>query len=133
MLSSIQVRDKPMIMKEFVCSDGEAYMNSNIANRHEMLLKISQIFPNIHFSNNRKLSGKKFFFSRQLALDCGVYTVTIRDRDDMYSMEYFFDGLYQHLGYPETFPVDATIEIYYEDIKGTVRKYAQWRPYKNEG
>ena len=130
----VTVSDRVTTRKVFTCSDGKTFSKARNAFRHEMYLRIPEIFPQSAIEYSKTFRGKRFHLCKHMFIRCGIYHIILRDKEDMSTLNHFFRGIRDKLDYPEEneYPIEFNLEIFYEDIPGVIMNSAQWRLYGNE-
>lgn len=132
----LSMSDEKQERKIFHCTDGMSFNDFKKAYRHEMHIRITSFFPQSALVERRHF-GKPdlYYFSKHVALKCGVYRVVMNCLRDLDIVEYFFRGVKEHFNYPDSedaFPLEVDIEIYYESYPGALIDSAQWRFYEED-
>ena len=130
----VSISERVVTRKVFTCSDGKTFSKARNAFRHEMYLRIPEIFPQSAIEYSKTFRGKRYHLSKHMFIRCGIYHIILRDKEDMSTMNHFFRGIQDSLDYPEEseYPIEFDLEIFYEDIPGVIMSSAQWRLYGDE-
>lgn len=127
----VTVSDNIVRRKVFNCSDGRTFTDARNAFRHEMYVRIQEIFPQSVIEYSKTFKGKRYHLCKHMFIRCGIYHIILRDKEDMSAMNHFFRGLRGQLDYPDEneYPIEFDLEIFYEDVPGAIMGFAQWKIY----